>query len=140
MQPAHSPMSYRIERVNALLRQEIGSVVADELKDPRISSIVSITRVETSRDLGFAKVYVSVLGSDQEKSDTLRALGSAAGFIHRSIRPNLRMRSVPHLAFYLDEAIERGAEMVAFIDKVIERDREIAAQSDCPPPPQDDSP
>lgn len=133
-------MSYRIERVNALLRQEIGSVVADELKDPRISSIVSITRVETSRDLGFAKVYVSVLGSDQEKSDTLRALGSAAGFIHRSIRPNLRMRSVPHLAFYLDEAIERGAEMVAFIDKVIERDREIAAQSDCPPPLQDDSP
>ena len=133
-------MSHRIERVNALLRQEIGSVVADELKDPRISSIVSITRVETSRDLGFAKVYVSVLGSDQEKSDTLRALGSAAGFIHRSIRPNLRMRSVPHLAFYLDEAIERGAEMVAFIDKVIERDREIAAQSDCPPPPQDDSP
>lgn len=133
-------MSHRIERVNALLRQEIGSVVADELKDPRISSIVSITRVETSRDLGFAKVYVSVLGSDQEKSDTLRALGSAAGFIHRSIRPNLRMRSVPHLAFYLDEAIERGAEMVAFIDKVIERDREIAAQSDCPPPLQDDSP
>lgn len=140
MQPVPSPMSHRIERVNALLRQEIGSVVADELKDPRISSIVSITRVETSRDLGFAKVYVSVLGSDQEKSDTLRALGSAAGFIHRSIRPNLRMRSVPHLAFYLDEAIERGAEMVAFIDKVIERDREIAAQSDCPPPPQDDSP
>ena len=133
-------MSHRIERVNALLRQEIGSVVADELKDPRISSIVSITRVETSRDLGFAKVYVSVLGTDQEKADTLRALGSAAGFIHRSIRPNLRMRSVPHLAFYLDEAIERGAEMVAFIDKVIERDREIAAQSDCPPPPQDDSP
>ena len=133
-------MSHRIERVNALLRQEIGSVVADELKDPRISSIVSITRVETSRDLGFAKVYVSVLGSDQEKSDTLRALGSAAGFIHRSIRPNLRMRSVPHLAFYLDEAIEKGAEMVAFIDKVIERDREIAAQSDCPPPLQDDSP
>ena len=101
---------------------------------------MSITRVETSRDLGFAKVYVSVLGTDQEKSDTLRALGSAAGFIHRSIRPNLRMRSVPHLAFYLDEAIERGAEMVAFIDKVIERDREIAAQRDCPPPPQDDSP
>ena len=133
-------MSHRIERVNALLRQEVGSVVADELKDPRISSIVSITRVETSRDLGFAKVYVSVLGSDQEKSDTLRALGSAAGFIHRSIRPNLRMRSVPHLSFSLDEAIEKGAEMVAFIDKVIERDREIAAQSDCPPPPQDDSP
>lgn len=133
-------MSHRIERVNALLRQEIGSVVAGELKDPRISSIVSITRVETSRDLGFAKVYVSVLGSDQEKSDTLRALGSAAGFIYRSIRPNLRMRSVPHLVFYLDEAIERGAEMVAFIDKVIERDREIAAQRDCPPPLQDDSP
>ena len=135
----HGSMSHRIERVNALLRQEIGSVIADELKDPRISSIVSVTRVETSRDLSFAKVYVSVLGNDQEKANTLRALDSAAGFIHRTIRPNLRMRSVPRLAFRLDEAIERGAEMLAFIDEVIERDREIADQRERTPPLQDDA-
>ena len=121
-------MSYRIERVNALLREEIGSVLAGELSDPRISPMASVTRVETSRDLSFARVYVSVLGTDEEKADTMEALGAAAGFIHRAIRPHLRMRNVPHFAFHLDEAIEKGAEMIAFIDEVIQRDKEIAAQ------------
>lgn len=121
-------MPYRIERVNALLREEIGSVLAGELNDPRISPMASVTRVDTSRDLGSARVYISVLGTDQEKADTMEALKAAAGFIHRTIRPHLRMRSVPHLAFHLDEAIEKGAEMLAFIDEVIQRDQEIAAQ------------
>ena len=131
-------MPYRIERVNALLREEIGSVLAGELNDPRISPMASVTRVDTSRDLGSAKVYVSILGTDEEKADTINALKSASGFIHRTIRPHLRMRSVPHLAFYLDEAIEKGADMVAFIDEVIQRDKEIAAQrGDLDPLPDD---
>ena len=131
-------MPYRIERVNALLREEIGSVLAGELNDPRISPMASVTRVDTSRDLGSAKVYVSILGTDEEKADTIDALKSASGFIHRTIRPHLRMRSVPHLAFYLDEAIEKGADMVAFIDEVIQRDKEIAAQrGDLDPLPDD---
>ena len=133
-------MSYRIERVNALLREEIGSVLAGELSDPRISPMASVTRVETSRDLGFARVYVSVLGTDEEKADTMQALGAAAGFIHRAIRPHLRMRNVPHLAFHLDEAIEKGAEMLALIDEVIQRDREIAAQRGDSDPLPDDTP
>ena len=132
-------MSYRIERVNALLREEIGSVLAGELNDPRISPMASVTRVDTSRDLSFAKVYVSVLGTDEEKADTMEALKSASGFIHRSIRPHLRMRNVPHLAFYLDEAIEKGAEMNALIDEVIRRDQEIAAQRGDPDPLPDDT-
>lgn len=127
-------MPYRIERVNALLREEIGSVLADQLNDPRISQIVSVTRVETLRDFSFAKVYVSVLGPDEEKAGTMQALEAASGFIHRAIRPNLRMRTIPHLSFHLDEAIEKGAEMLAFIDEVIRRDREIAAQRDEPGP------
>ena len=132
-------MPYRIERVNALLREEIGSVLAGELNDPRISPMASVTRVDTSRDLSFARVYVSVLGTDQEKADTMQALTAAAGFIHRAIRPHLRMRNVPHLAFHLDEAIEKGAEMIAFIDEVIRRDQEIAAQSDDPNPLPNDT-
>ena len=123
-------MPYRIERVNALLREEIGGVIAGELSDPRISRFASVTRVETSRDLSYARVYVSVLGDADEKANTIRALKAAAGFIHRSIMPNLRMRSVPRLAFYLDEAIEKGAEMLALIDEVMERDREIARGDD----------
>ena len=132
-------MPYRIERVNALLQEEIGSVLAGELNDPRISPMISVTRVDTSRDLGSAKVYVSVLGTDEEKAGTMQALSAAAGFIHRAIRPSLRMRSVPRLAFHLDEAIEKGAEMIAFIDEVIRRDQEIAAQGGDPNPLPDDT-
>ena len=101
--------------------------------------MASVTRVDTSRDLSFARVYVSVLGTDQEKADTMQALAAAAGFIHRAIRPHLRMRNVPHLAFHLDEAIEKGAEMIAFIDEVIRRDQEIAAQGGDPDPLPDDT-
>ena len=101
-------MPYRIERVNALLREEIGSVLAGELNDPRISPMASVTRVETSRDLSFAKVYVSVLGTDEEKTDTMEALKAASGFIHRTIRPHLRMRNVPHLAFHLTKPLKRA--------------------------------
>ena len=101
--------------------------------------MASVTRVDTSRDLSFARVYVSVLGTDQEKADTMEALTAAAGFIHRAIRPHLRMRNVPHLAFHLDEAIEKGAEMIAFIDEVIRRDQEIAAQGGDPDPLPNDT-
>jgi len=121
-------MAYRIERVNALLLQEIGSVLAGELSDPRISPMVSVTSVDVSRDFSLAKVYVSVLGDDEEKKSTLQALTAAAGFVHRTIRPNLSLRTVPHLAFYLDETIERGADMLSLIDEVMERDRAMAAQ------------
>ena len=105
-------MSRRMERVNALLRQEISRVLAAELRDPRLSSMVSITHVDTSRDLRHAKVFVSVLGKPSEKQSTLRALKSAAGFIHRSIRQNLPFKAAPSLHFYLDESIERGAEIL----------------------------
>lgn len=131
-------MPYRIERVNALLRQEIGSVLAGELNDPRISPMVSVTQVEVSRDFSFAKVYVSVLGDEEEKENTLQALKAAAGFVHRTIKPNLSMRNVPHLVFHLDETIEKGAEMLNFIDEVMQRDREIAALGDSADPPSED--
>lgn len=122
-------MSYRIERVNALLREEIGGVLAGELSDPRLSPMTSVTRVDVSRDLSFAKVYVSVLGNEKEKAEALQALKTASGFVHRAIRPNLRMRNVPRLAFYLDETIEKGAEMLALIDQVLEEDRARAAEA-----------
>lgn len=133
-------MPYRIERVNALLREEIGGVLAGELSDPRLSPMTSVTRVDVSRDLSFAKVYVSILGTDEEKAQTLQALKAASGFVHRTIRPNLRMRTVPHLAFYLDEAIEKGAEMLAFIDQVLEEDRARAAEAGRTDVESDDAP
>ena len=105
-------MNRRMDRVNVLLRQEISRVLTGQLKDPRLSSVVSVTRVESSRDLKQARVFVSVLGDDAEKEQTLKALRSAAGFVHKSVRQQLTVKSVPTLTFHLDESIEQGAEML----------------------------
>ena len=105
-------MNRRMDRVNVLLRQEISRVLTGQLRDPRLSSVVSVTRVESSRDLKQARVFVSVLGDDAEKEQTLKALKSAAGFVHKSVRQQLTVKNVPTLAFHLDESIEQGAEML----------------------------
>lgn len=109
-------MSRRIERVNGVLRQEISRVLTTELRDPRLSALVTVTQVETSADLRHAKVFVSVLGDGAEKKSTLEALRSAAGYVHRNIRDNLTMKSVPTLEFAIDDSIERGAELSRMID------------------------
>ena len=111
-------MSRRIDRVNVLLRQEISRVLTAELSDPRLASVISITHVDASSDLHNAKVFVSVLGDLSAKRSSLKALKSAAGFIHRSIRRNLVLKAVPTLHFLLDESIERGAELLQLMEQV----------------------
>ena len=108
-------MNRRMNRVNVLLREEISLVVATEVRDPRVSSVVSITAVETAPDLRHAKVFVSVLGGPSEKQSTLLALSSAAGFINRRLRRRLTLKAVPSLEFRLDESIERGSEVLQLI-------------------------
>ena len=111
-------MTRRVERVNVLLRHEISRVLAIELRDPRLSSIVSVTRVEASSDLHIAKVFISVLGNQEDKSNTLRALKSASNFVRRSIRPHVALKTVPAIDFYVDDSIERGAEVLKLINEV----------------------
>ena len=111
-------MNRRISRVNGVLRQEISRVLATELRDPRMPEIVSVTQVEVLRDLRHARVYVSVLGGEDEKKGTLRALRSASGFVHRELRHHLSLKSVPSLEFVLDESIEEGTRILELIDEV----------------------
>ena len=115
-------MTRRMDRVNVLLRQEISRVLAAELRDPRVSSMVSITYVDSSADLHHARVGVSVMGDEAQKRSTLKALKSAAGFIHRNIRRHLTLKTVPSLQFYLDDSIERGAEMLEMIKDLAPED------------------
>ena len=107
-----------MERVNVLLQQEISRVLATELRDPRLASMVSVTRVESSPDLQKARVHVSVLGSEQDKRNTLKALRSASGFIHREMVGSLTLKRVPSMEFRLDESIEKGAELLKLIEDV----------------------
>ena len=105
-------MNHRLERVNSTVRTVISKVIANEVRDPRLYSMVSVIRVDTSPDFKNCAVYVSILGDESDKRSAMSALGSAAGFIRQRIKPQLRMRSVPDLEFRLDRSIERDADFM----------------------------
>ncbi len=111
-------MSHRIERVNELLRQELSELLKNELKDPRLGNFVAITDVCTSPDLKYTKVYVSFMGSEEEKKQALTALNRAAGFFRHELATNLKMRTTPEVSFLWDDSIERGNRLLCLLDQV----------------------
>ena len=112
-------MTRRTERVNELLRAEVSEVLQRDVKDPRLSLMVSVTEVSVSPDLKTARVYLSVMGDETEKENVFRALRTAAPFVRRTLRPRLSsLRYVPDLVFLPDLSIERGARLSALIDEV----------------------
>ena len=110
-------MSRRIDRVNVVLQQAISSVLAEDLRDHRLGGMVSVVRVDASPDLGSARVYVSVLGDEDAKVGSMRALRSAAGFVHRRLRQRVTLRSIPAVEFRLDESIEAGSDLLGLISR-----------------------
>ncbi len=109
-------MSRRTSRVSELLREEISNLVQRDLKDPRLEgALLSITEVEVSADLRVAAVYVSHLGSEEERDDALAGLQSASAYLERELRRRLRMRRTPSLTFQFDPSIERGARLASTI-------------------------
>lgn len=108
-------MSRRTERVNALIQEDLSELIAREVKDPRITGIISVTRVDVSPDLRHARVLVSTLGDEAEQRTLLTALQSAAPFLRRELNRRLTMRYTPELSFRLDDSIRRGAELMALI-------------------------
>ena len=115
-------MSRRTQRLNALFRQELSDLIWSELRDPRLSGIVSLTRVEVSPDLENATVFVSVLGDDESKASSLHALSAAAPFLRRRLIDRVRIRRVPNLHFVLDESIEEAARILDLMKNVSRQD------------------
>ena len=109
----------RSVRVAALLKEEISNILKFEVKDHRINEFVTITGVDLSPDLHYAKVSVSVLGSEEQKQDSLVGLKSAAGYIRFRLKKTLRLKYLPELKFFLDRSLER----VAQIDKLLSQVR-----------------
>ena len=122
-------MSRRTDRINGLLRQEISRLLSRELNDPRLSGVVSITRVETSSDLRVSRVYVSVLGGSDDKDSVLKGISSAGGFIRREMRDRLSLKYIPDLRFTLDESMEEAEHVQRLMDRLstTEDPREAAA-------------
>ena len=111
-------MSRRTDRVNELLRKELSWLLTNEMNDPRLPLLVTITRVGIAADLRHASVFVSIMGSDEEKRSAVRMLQAATGFLRRSLRPRLVLRHVPNLSFQLDETIESDERMLQLMDEL----------------------
>lgn len=110
----------RMERIKEEFKRELASIFRD-IKDPRLSPMVSVVSVEITKDLKYAKVYVSVMGSAEEKSNSMQALKSATGFIKREIGARLNLRAVPQPTFVLDTSIDYGAHINDLIKKINEK-------------------
>jgi ribosome-binding factor A len=113
-------MNARMRRVNKAVR-EVLSEAMGELKDPRIG-FVTITGVETSPDLRHARVYVSVLGAENAKNESLAGLEAAHGVLQARLGRELRMKRTPQLAFEYDPTVERGVRMTQLIDELAPKD------------------
>jgi ribosome-binding factor A len=108
-------VTQRTDRIDELLRQEIGSIVTREVADPRIG-FATITRVETTPDLRHAKVWVSVIGQERERTATIAALGRAMPFVRRELGRTLRLKRIPDLHVQLDDTAERGTRVLHLLD------------------------
>ncbi|MBR3339872.1 MAG: 30S ribosome-binding factor RbfA [Lachnospiraceae bacterium] len=116
-------------RVNEDVQHELSSIIR-ELKDPRIAMMTTVTEVNVATDLKTCKAYISVLGDEKARQDTMEGLRSAAGFIRRELAHSLNMRNTPEITFKLDTSIERGVEMSRLIDEVMQKDRESEVRNE----------
>lgn len=122
---------YRIQRLNDQLRDEISKLILKgEVKDPRVSTFLSINRVEVTTDLGYAKVYVSSFLPDNQVEKGVNGLNAAAGFIQREIAKKLRIRQFPKLQFLVDSGMKEGFTMVQKLNQLEKESKENAANQD----------
>lgn len=110
-------MTNRTDRVDELLRQEIGTILSREMKDPRVG-FATVTRVETTPDLRHARVWVGVIGQQGEREQTLAALEHVMHFVRRELGARLRLRRIPDLHVRLDDSAERGTRIMHLLDEL----------------------
>lgn len=109
--------STRVERLQEQLKVEISDILRKQVKDPRIG-FVSITGVEMSKDFGHVKVFVSVMGDDMAKAQSMAGLDKAGGFIRTEVGARIRLRHTPEILFRLDDSIEHGAHILELLSKL----------------------
>jgi ribosome-binding factor A len=111
-------MSHRIERINHLIRQEISELLQRQAKDPRLSNFISVTEVNTSGDLKYARVFISYMGTDTERKQIMTTIQQASGYFRSELARRLNIRRVPEISFHWDESIQYGAHIEELIDQV----------------------
>ncbi|PLW67907.1 30S ribosome-binding factor RbfA [Pseudohalioglobus lutimaris] len=121
----------RTQRVADYLQRELAALIQHEVRDPRVG-MVSITGVDVSRDLGYARVYYTKMGTDsaEDANETSEALNRAAGFLRSQLSKDSNMRSVPNLRFYFDASVGRGRELEDLIRRAADADRDLGLRDD----------
>ncbi len=126
------PDHRRADRVAEAIRQEVATFLANDVKDPRVMGLVTVTGAEVTRDLRHAKVYVSIMGSDAERAVTFEGLASVASHLRSRIGRALRLRLAPEITFRPDESIAHAARIESLLAKLKEEGGSSEG-SDAPP-------
>jgi len=121
-------MSRRTEKLNHLIQEEISELLQRQVKDPRLGGFVTVTGVSISSDLRHAKVFISIMGGEEEKGDAMEALANASGFLRKELGMRLRLRYSPELNFHRDDSIEHGTHIIELIDRVTSSEEEESPQ------------
>ena len=117
-------MSRRTERVNALLKKQIGEIIVSQINDPRLTSLITITSVEVTPDLGRAKVFTSAMGSSEDIGVIIDTLNKASGYLRRELKQRVILRNIPLLNFVFDDSIEKAQRMLDLISDVRSADND----------------
>lgn len=116
--------SVKNTRINSEVQREISEIIR-ELKDPRVGIMTSVTDVEVTPDLKYAKVYISALGDDEASEKTIEGLKAASGFIRRELARKLNLRNTPELRFLADTSLAYGMKMDKLINELVKKDTEV---------------
>lgn len=107
----------RTERIEEEIKKVASKVIGQELKDPRLSGLISVTKVTVTKDLKYCKIFVSLLGT-KDKDETMNALKSGSGLVRKAIGENIRMHSTPEVIFEFDDSLEYGAHIQSVIKEL----------------------
>ncbi|HIU01750.1 MAG TPA: 30S ribosome-binding factor RbfA [Candidatus Onthocola gallistercoris] len=110
--------SIKNTRINGEVLKELSRIISREIKDPRIAPMTSVVSVEVAPDLKTAKAYISVLGDEEARANTLAGLKSAEGYIRRALASSVNLRNTPEIVFVMDQSIEYGVHMAHLIQEV----------------------
>ncbi len=119
-------------RINTEVMHELSNIIRSEIKDPRVSALTSVTAAEVTPDLKFCKAYISVLGTDEEKKNTIKGLKSAEGYIRRALASGINLRNTPEITFVLDDSIEYGVNMSKLINEINAKSSDDSSEDEMP--------
>jgi ribosome-binding factor A len=112
------PQHQRSDRVAAAIREEVANFLAEGVKDPRVTALVTVTGVEMTRDLRHAKIFVSIMGEESQRASTIEGLASVQGFLRSRLARSLSLRVAPEVQFVMDESVARAARIETLLNQI----------------------